>query len=226
MKLLKLFSLAMLILLSSCKNQSISVEENFDPNVNLESLSKLKESDQRIVVSGLRSNMQIASLFQEKLKIIISERKDVKSESEIALINELIEFLNSETILNLPQSRPQFESFINDWYFKSINRTNWEPEMYTFLLGSLETDYSKFKYDLEIKTSLIKASSRLYAAECECSTSGSGIVIHDCGTASTDCDVAECDNTSSGCGALWMSTCDGNCDTGIDDGDGEAPTNP
>jgi hypothetical protein len=98
----------------------------------------------------------------------------------------------------------QKSKFASDWINYASDELKWTGEFIAFIVYRLYVDQTQFDAEISILYDLGLVASTNSEGSCNCATSSDF-----CGTYT--CQDSGCSSVSSGCGWLWMESCNGSC---------------
>jgi len=190
----------------SCNPEINAIVKSGEKEFSQISLSKFLQYDielQRAIFRSLSKDKRKSFWLEKMDSLLINPRyndQELVHLEKLALHIKSSYFLNEEADSTMFKQEEDFERNWTDFARKSLK---WEePEIY-FITNSLCTNKSQYE---QIRLELKEISLSLLSSSCNCSSESNNCA----GIGGSDCNINGCIQLS-GCGFLWLYTCDGTC---------------
>lgn len=201
-------------LLYSC--QVTELEFSCDPVINNYVLNNQEELSQITVVEFSTCDITLQrAIFNSwsaekkrdawinKLQYILKNEK--LNTLEIIHLQKLITHVEPGYFSNENELDEQKTKFASDWINYANDELKWTGEFIAFIVYRLYVDQTQFDTELSMLYDLnLVASHDSEGGSCDCNTSIDFCSIN-------TCQSSGCSSVPSGCGWLWMESCNGSC---------------
>ncbi len=172
-------------------------------SLDLQDLNSYPNNIQRAIYRSYTPEKKCA-LWIERLNTILDNENWTMSETThiILLIDYLCPEVFSSDITKLIDKGIDVY-FPENWLKFGYDNIKWDKSKIAYITSSLETSYSDF-FNATNEINKLSEIALANSETCNCNQS-----VDNCYPG--ECLGTECDKTNSGCGWLWLDTCDGTC---------------
>jgi len=136
-------------------------------------------------------------VWEEKYGYILENNPNGYSEEELVAVRELADYVAEKGIDKTENA------FINQWIVRTREDFLWSEDRHRFLVMSLDVDEEHYRKNYGIVAPTL--------VKCQCNSNTDGILIGDCPSSGECSTRLSCEERSWGCGPVWKSSCDGDC---------------